>query len=239
MRHTPRLVLDLETCAIAGVADYLEPQSAPSNYKDPVKIADYIANAEREAVERAALKIDLGRICAIGWMLEGRDIEPVVRICRDETEERGALIDLYKEILLPTTAQRPLVSFNGLRFDLPYIMRRCQYLDLKQPFLSVDKYRTPHIDLMAQLSFNQTEHQHSLMFYAKRFGLPIPEGAAEVDGSMIQGLVNEGAWEAVRAHCASDVLLTYGLAARLGYIDVDEQDNEFEAHRPISDAVGF
>lgn len=239
MRTIPALVLDIETCAIAGVESYIEPSSAPANYKDPVKIAEYVKEATSKAVSKAALEIDLGRICAIGWMLEGRDVEPHVMVCPDEASERNALIELWREILLPTDAQRKIVSFNGLRFDLPYIMRRGQYLDLRMPFLSVDKYRSPHLDLLAKLSFGMKEHEHSLMFYAKRFGLSIPEGAAEVDGSMIQGLVNEGSWEAIRAHCASDVLLTHQLASRLGYLESSDEDNEFSHRQEIANAVGF
>lgn len=224
-----KLILDFETCAIDGADAYAdsEPLSAPANYKDPIKIAEYLEKAALRRLASHGLDPDLGRICCGGWMLEGRDLEPHVFECRDEDQERLMLIELWRELLLPNGSTRAIVSFNGLRFDLPYIMRRSLYLDIREvPYLNIDKYRSPHIDLEAKLSFNGAIKEHSLMFYAKRFGLPIPEGAADVDGSMIQGLVNEGSWDAIRAHCQSDVLLTYLLAGRLGYIEQADEATE-------------
>lgn len=231
-----KIIVDIETCAIPSVDQYLEEPQAPSNYKDPIKIADYITQAKIEALGKAGLDCDLGRIVALGWMLEGRDVEPRVMVATDEQEERAILEAFWQDVVTPAGAHRRLVSFNGLRFDLPYLMRRSLYLDLDYPRLNIDKYRAPHIDLSAVLSYHGTLKLHSLMFYAKRFGLSIPEGAAEIDGSMIQRLMDEGAWQAIQAHCESDVRITYALAARLGFIDqpaVDPHDAELEP------AVGF
>lgn len=231
-----KLVVDLETCAIDGVADYIEEPSAPSNYKDPVKIAEYIEAKRRELVSDAALDCDLGRIAAIGWMLEGRDSRPRVVVCQTQDHERQALTEFWQDVRLDRNDIRRLISFNGLRFDLPYLMRRSLYLDLPAPWLSVDRYRSPHLDLLNILTFHGTIKAHSLLFYAKRFGLSIPEGAAEVDGSMIQGLVNEGSWDAIGAHCDADVSLTYDLACRLRLIEFNE---DAQREQELADAVGF
>jgi predicted PolB exonuclease-like 3'-5' exonuclease len=169
-------------------------------------------------------------------MMEGRDDDPRVIVCRDEHEERYALGEFWRDVVMDGGAHRRLISFAGLRFDLPYLMRRSLYLNLDAPRLNIDKYRSNHIDLQAVLSYNGILKWHSLMFYAKRFGLAIPEGANEVDGSMIQGLVNDGSWEAVRAHCEADVRLTYDLAARLRYVDMDEDGERDIAE---AEAVGF
>lgn len=220
----PKLILDIETVPIDGAGEYVEEPSAPSNYKDAVKIAEYVADAKRKAIERAGLDPDLGRICAIGWMQEGRDVEPVVIVCPDEAAERRALLELWLEIMLPNGGHRAIVSFNGLRFDLPFVLRRSLYLHVDTPHMILDRYRTPHIDLEARLSYNGTIKEHSLAFYAKRFALPVAE--PEIDGSMIATLAADGSWDAIRAHCASDVLLTHALASRLGYIEQPAEDRD-------------
>ena len=44
------VIFDIETCPLPDAADYLEPAKVPDNYKDPVKVAAYVAE------ERAGLK---------------------------------------------------------------------------------------------------------------------------------------------------------------------------------------
>jgi hypothetical protein len=60
MADTKLCVIDLETAPIDGVAAFLEEPAAPSNYRDPTKIADYIAAAKVELAERAALSEHTG-----------------------------------------------------------------------------------------------------------------------------------------------------------------------------------
>ena len=62
------IVLDLESHAIPDAATYLtEPVEAPSNYKDPEKIAAYIKDAKQAQLDKAALDIDLARIVCLGF----------------------------------------------------------------------------------------------------------------------------------------------------------------------------
>lgn len=215
------LCLDLETASIADAAAYLEPVSAPAHYKDEAKIASYVAEKTAEKTARACLDPDLCRIVALGWMREERDIEPVVFTCENEDREREALTRFWGEVLSPDNRQAQLVTFNGFGFDLPVLMRRSAYLDIPWRWLVVDRYRSPHIDLLQKLTFNGAIQGHSLRFYAKRFGIPIQ--LPEVQGSDIPQFVQDGAWDLVKRHCRSDVLLTAQIATRLGYWEVKEE----------------
>jgi hypothetical protein len=238
MNYSQALVLDLETAAIDRAPEFVETPTAPSNYKDEAKIAAYVADAKQAAIDKCGLDPDLGRIVCLGWMLEGRDIEPIVVPCRAEVDEAVALREFWKEVLLPNGSHRRIVTFNGLGFDLPFLMRRSLYLGVVYPHLNIDRYRTPHIDLCARLSFNGVLKPHSLRFYAKRFSLPIDEDP--VIGSDIPHLIRDGSdtsWRAIQNHCKSDVRTTYLLASRLQYIDYDETVDPRD--RELSEAVGF
>jgi predicted PolB exonuclease-like 3'-5' exonuclease len=207
------LIVDIECVGIDTASDFLEPIEAPSNYKDEAKKAEYIAAATAKAVERCGLDPDLCRIVALGHgEADGKDH---VILCRDEETEAAALDALAKHITNSAGITRTLVSFNGFGYDLPVLMRRAQYLGVQFPLLNIDKYRSPHIDLMQKLSFNGAIKPHSLKFYASRFGMPVEDN---IDGSQIAALVQAGDWAGVESHCRSDLALTRFLAQKLKLI---------------------
>jgi hypothetical protein len=118
-------------------------------------------------------------------------------------------------VTTPGGSHRRTISFYGLSFDWPVIVQRSRYLGVPFALPTLDKYRTPHTDLHALLTFNgATKHTHSLDFYAKRFGVQLPADA--IDGSQIAKAVADGAWEKVTTHCRLDVLKTAAIAHRIG-----------------------
>ena len=207
-----RIIIDLETAPIVDVDTYLvEPVSAPAHYKDETKIAAYIAEEQKKRRDRASLDPDLCRIVCLGWMREDIDREPVVLPCATELAERQALQRLWADV-----GGASIITFNGFRFDLPVLMRRSLFLDLAPgawTTLSVDKYRSPHVDLWQRLSFNGAISAHSLPFYAQRFGF---WGDHDVTGAEVGALVAEGQWVAIADHCRQDVWWTAQLAKKLG-----------------------
>lgn len=216
MQH---LIVDLETCAIDDVETYLEPQSAPANYKDPEKIAAYIAQANLEAADRAALDPDLCRIAAIGFYTGN---QPVVLPCRNEQEEKEALQGLWAvySLLDRSYDHGKIVVFNGLAFDLPVVLARSWYLSVPAPAIQIDKFRHPGVIDLAQLrSFNGATKMHSLSFYCNRLKLgPFDD---DVEGKEIPALVREGSeasWTKILRHCEADVRRTYALAMRMGVV---------------------
>lgn len=206
--HSRRIVFDLETAPIDGAATYLEPVSAPSNYKDEAKIAAYIAEATAAAADKCSLDPDLCRIVALGWQVEG-DESPTVRTCEHEDEERDTINEFWS-----WADNRHLVGFNCLAFDLPVLLRRGLYLDALRPGIQIDKYKHPQVtDLQMVLSFNGTIKLHGLAFYCKRFGIDVPD---TITGADIGHAVKDGRWSEVRGHCHADILKTAAVAARVG-----------------------
>lgn len=208
------IILDLETVAIDGASDLVEPVSAPANYKDPEKIAAYIADAQKAQREKAALYPWTARIVALGYI--DTDGDETVVYCQDETEEAAALTAFW-----PKTWDsderfiRPIIGFNHRSFDLPVLLARSVLLGVKAPILNLDRYKTPHADLMEKLTWYGAIPSRSLTWFARRLGIPVTD---TVKGNQIAGLVAEGQWDAVVEHCRSDVRLTLAVAQRLGVV---------------------
>jgi predicted PolB exonuclease-like 3'-5' exonuclease len=213
------IVLDLESHAIADAATYLtEPVDAPSNWKDPLKIEQYIKDAKQAQLDKAALDVDLARIVCMGLQFHGETVFTETWVLKDETQERTLLGKVFDNWFSShNTADWPiLVTFNGLGFDLPLLLRRALYLGVRAPNIQIDRYKHPHvIDLMALLNLDGRLKSHSLRFYANRFGIPVDD---ESTGADIGALVEADNWQAVEAHCASDVAATYALAKRMGVL---------------------
>lgn len=203
-----RIVLDLETVGDPGVADLLDPVSAPANYKDEAKVKAYVEEKTREQIERAGLEADLCEIVAVGLQMEGEGATTVAT--RADCDEAHLIHLVWSSI-----ENRSVIGFNTLGFDLPVLIRRSQLLGIRPLDLNLDRYRTPHIDLMQRLSFNGVLKFRSLKFYARRFGIPCND---ETAGKDIAALVAANDWAAVAEHCRSDVLLTAALATRIGYL---------------------
>jgi predicted PolB exonuclease-like 3'-5' exonuclease len=205
-----RVIFDIETAPIDGAADYLEPVSAPANYKDPDAIARYVKDAAAKEVSRCSLDVDLCRIVAIGGWVEGYEPFALTEAdCADETE----LVCYFWN----TVEERHLVGFNCLSFDLPVLFRRSLYLGVKAPLhaYSIEpKWRPANVtDLQMRLSYNGAIRLRGLSFYCKRFGIDVSD---TLTGADIGQAVADGRWQDVRAHVTADIQKTAQLAAKLG-----------------------
>lgn len=205
------LVLDLASAPLPDAERYLEGTvKAPANYKDESKIAAYIAEAQAERVASAALDIDLARITALGFAISPNVID--VRVCRDEQDER-LLIEDVAALLTPMPT---IITFGGFHFDLPLVMRRAKYLGVRFPDINLDRYRSPHVDVLELLSDRNPQRRRSLGFYVKRMGwtdlTKILSGAEE------SKVVESGRWDDLEASIRHDVTATLRLAQWLSVI---------------------
>lgn len=214
------LILDIATAPLENAADYITTDdiSAPSNYKDPAAIARYVDGEKAKRLEKAALDPDTCRITAVGWQT---DAGSGVRLCHDAEEEQDVL-----EYLVETLADEPdtrvgryasppppstqLVTFNGFKFDLPVLMRRCAYLGLPVPDLNLDRYRSPHVDLYDRLTFRGAITGHSLGWYVKRLGWT--DLVKPLTGAEEAQVPQTGRWDDLAASVRHDLTATYRLA---------------------------
>lgn len=206
------LILDIETSGIEDAATYIPPASAPSNYKDPEKIAAYIKEAEAVELAKAALDPDLARVVAIG-MCDPENGVIHALLDTDGRNEKAMLSTLWKSV---ARGQATLIGYGILEFDLRILLRRSLYLGVKAPAISIDRFKHPSvIDLMQILSFNGSGKWRSLEFYAHRFGI---EHDHSISGADIPALVAAGNWKDVEAHVRADVTTTVKLARRMGIL---------------------
>jgi predicted PolB exonuclease-like 3'-5' exonuclease len=205
-------IVDLETVAMEGVE--IEPVSAPSNYKDPEKIAAYVAEAEQAQRNKAALYPWTARIVALGWCETPGDAVQV-SVANHDTIEATMIGEFGRRLVEDGGYVANLVTFNGLGFDLPVLMARARLLGVKFPTLDISRFRSPHPDLMKILTFDGAIQARSLKWYARRFGLDVSDAFG---GKEIAQLYDDQNWDAIKAHCESDVTLTRQLAERLGVV---------------------
>jgi hypothetical protein len=210
---------DCETISITDAAEYLEPVTAPSNYKDPDKIAAYIETGTKKALTEAALDVDLARIVAIAWQTN-EAAEPFVRTCSDEHDERIALDSFWRHAdLVP---DQRLIGFRIRTYDLPLLIRRSQLLGVPYPDVNMDRYRSAQmVDLYDRLTFNGAVDGKKLVTYCKRFGITVDD---DVTGADIAELVACGDWPRVKRHASADVSRVVALARAIGAIYVPSSE---------------
>lgn len=208
------LAFDVESVAIDGAVDYIEPATAPKNYKDKQAIAEYVALANAAELAKAALDVDLGRIVALG--MDSGD-GPDVFFCQTEEDERKTIALFWERVHECRADMGKLVGFNCIHFDLPLLLRRSLYLGLTPPRLPINKYRHDGIeDLLLWLTFDGALRYRSLQFYKRRFALNVPDDPHT--GADIAALVADGNWKAVASHCRSDLITTVAIARRIGVL---------------------
>jgi predicted PolB exonuclease-like 3'-5' exonuclease len=205
-------ILDLETAPIADAADYLEPVAAPDNYKKPEAIAAYQAEAAAKQLERAALDVDLAQIICLG--LQTPDGNTQIHHAGNVSEVQ-MLTWLWEAWGAAPWEERQFVTFNGLRFDIPMLLRRSLYLGVKAPVIQMDRFKHPQVvDVMALLAVN--DKSHSMQFYLNR--LKYPHGGPDITGKDVGDCYKAGDWTAIAEHCRQDVEATAWLARRVGAI---------------------
>jgi hypothetical protein len=218
------LIVDVATTAIPGVEAFMEEPTAPSNYKDQAKIDAYIADQKARAAEKCALDLDLGRITAIG--IKGPDYEHVM-LAETEADE-PEVIRFLAEALEP---EPTIVTFNGHRFDLPCVMRRSLYCGVKFPYINLDRYRSPHLDVSEILTMRGLMQAHSLGFYVKRLGWT--DLVKPLSGQEEARVPVTGQWAELKASVVHDLNATARLASWLGVIA------KAKVMSPEQEMVGF
>jgi hypothetical protein len=131
---------DIETGPDGQSASAQMPEfSAPSNWKDPEKIAARIAEQEETWWDKLALNPLTGEIVAFGFRYKGQSYSVSPTATLKEGFKKEALVDLEQvlligvERLISKAGARSWVGHNIYDFDLPFIVRRFWRYGMKMP----------------------------------------------------------------------------------------------------------
>ncbi len=179
LREVRTILLDISTAPLPNAAEFIDVDAiqAPSNWKDPAKIDAYKAEKLAERLDSAALDFDLARITGIGWAGDMAGIA----LCRDEDGERIELKEMGERL----RGGYRLIGYNMLQFDAPMLMRRARYLGVPFPVINVDKYRSPHVDLMALLTAHDPSRRRALGFYTRRLGMGLTKALSGAEEAQV------------------------------------------------------
>jgi predicted PolB exonuclease-like 3'-5' exonuclease len=214
------LTFDIETIPRQDLPDDLKPQFDPEsvkigNIKDQAKIDEKIEAARKEfeegLVKKMSLDPDLCEVVIVSFY-DGERIESVGL----KNDEYDTVYEAWARIIPAYQNRIPLISYNGIGFDLPVLLHAAMRLDVPvDPYMY--SFLTPrydsvyHYDLMQILAGWDRTRWKSLDFYIKLFSL----GSKTGDGSQVYGLWQAKEYDKIREYCEHDVTLTAALFERI------------------------
>jgi 3'-5' exonuclease len=240
------LYLDIETTPTTrdDVRDYLsatmrdeilkamESVTAPANYKDAEKIAEYIANKkaalQAEFADKLAEKIhstgldgSFGHVFCIGWAQD--DEEPTTVY---GTNERFVLNEFASQLHvrpsdLHTTT---VVGHNVASFDLRFLTQRFIVNGIRPPFVIARAAQAKPweqekvFDTMVQ--WCGIGNRISLDKLCLALSIESPKG--ELDGSKVWQWVQDGRHDEVAAYCERDVIAARNVHRRMTFQVVEQ-----------------
>lgn len=136
-----------------------------------------------------------------------------------QTNQRTALTNDLEHNILEAfwnairTERGLFISYNGVRFDVPYIIKRSMKYRIKPTnteFLNHTKYNPnpPHFDVMQQLC--QRDWNYSLKQACDFFGVPSPKDGAVISSSVAEAYY-AGRIKEIADYCLRDLESTYTL----------------------------
>ncbi len=220
------VILDIET-----LPDPRGPQpedgEAPSNYKDPDKIAAYRAENQVKDWKKSSLDPMRNLICVVG-LLVGEAQPEQFSIDKVDGDGVASVRDMERMMLSMVEARlrrvdgRKIVTFNGHGFDLPCLTRKAAAYGLTSLARSCFPGRGRQVDVMEAWACGQFPRWKGTQEEIARFlGIEVPPG---LDGGKVADVWAMGGEGAVVAKNRSDLLVLKQIATRLdacGIIDLE------------------
>ena len=211
------VAFDIETCpqdaSSLSVAQEsrLEQQLSYHQGRSPDLSEDAISRKAR------SLHPFLGWICCISAVMGDVDGEPGTPrslTASSPEEEAELLADFWTGV---SKIDCPVVwaSFNGKRFDAPYIAARSARHGLtptREDLLNTYPYKQrPHADLS-----NLWPQVYGLADLCDLLGVPTPK--SDLDGSQVASAVADGRIDEVAAYCERDVVATFRCLQKVSHV---------------------
>lgn len=223
---------DLETIPSQSLPDGCKPMFDLNdvklgNLKDSAKISAKLQEAQEKFQDNLDKKMatspTLCQVCLFAACVYDTELSKITwTISQWDDHEDGdysVVFDAWQFITKAFNEKIPLVTFNGIDFDLPVLFHRAMLLDVP---LSQTMYAalTPkwtcdksHYDLMKMLVGPYPERGRSLDFFLKLFQLG--QKTIGIDGSQVYGLWQAGEYDKILEYGKDDVAMTCKLFARV------------------------
>ena len=194
-----------------------------ANLKDPVKIEARRQEAEtiEKSIKQRALCADTGKIISIGLMVEaytsfingGYTDGPGKTIILCGNDEKKILKD-YWEIVREYGNET--ITFNGIDFDIPYIIKRSAYQKVT-PSRNITGRRyqvKPAFDILQVLTnWRGLKEALGMGVYCDMFG--VPHTKDKVSGADVYELYLNNEWETLKNYSNDDIDETFLLFMRI------------------------
>lgn len=214
---THLITLDIETIPDQrpGAEDAARDRiSAPSNYKDPVKIEAYIAEKAAEAWRMTSLNGAYGEIICIGFAIG--DDEPTAYWREVGGDEAELLESFWQHIDETTTAGPTWIGHRVVGFDLRFLWQR-SVLNGVPPSRPLPLDAGPWSREVFDTGYAWTGDRSRgirLAELARIFGM---EAKSDMDGSEVWDAVQAGRIKDVVSYCMEDVRITRELYRRMRF----------------------
>ncbi|HAV92740.1 TPA: hypothetical protein DCW38_06125 [candidate division WOR-3 bacterium] len=108
------------------------------------------------------------------------------------------------------------ITFNGLKFDCPFISLRASLLEVKPTRnINTNRFRRDeHIDLFDVLTFYGSAKGMNLETYCKTYKVSNPKEEG-ISGKEVQKYFNEKKYREIAEYCSRDVFSTYSLYKKI------------------------
>jgi hypothetical protein len=201
------IVIDIETVGQKveeipeRALDYLL-RSIERDAPDPQELE----RRREDLFSRLGLDPTTGRIVCIGVL----DSETAYERTFSQADERELLESFWRWLY----GERPtlFVTFNGRRFDVPYLHIRSAIHGI-EPVYPIPLGASAHFDVREILEGDDRRRRGSLDYFCAVFGVPSPK--TEMDGSLVGQAYAEGRIRDIERYCLADCHATLALYRRL------------------------
>ena len=159
----------------------------------------------------------LGQVLAIGMRWYNDNNEDIKDKVIAESGEQATLASFFDTINHPASRDVRFVHYNGLNFDMPFLVIRAAFHGIaitSRRFLNLRKFiYDPHVDVMQFLSRWGREGV-SLDLACNTFGIPSPK-EGDVKGESVAAAYEAGEIDKVAEYVMRDVEATYQLFRKI------------------------